>query len=464
MHKPDRPTLAQDPQRWKGASEMWREADGSVWLLGLRDRVSRWEQLTPPESTRHADGPVKGAQLYVAGSPDIARTASWRLREVILDDEAFETQAVAVLASMYPDHAAILKQLPSPGDRSGTEQRRMVDVRGLDVIDFRFSTLPNSQSTSTQALQYGSRWLRIVSSQETLTLLWYPVAGLWSPTEIRWPHSGVPSLPGRTLEALSQAQSAGDALGILLLACVTHETYFLTSWLSELDRVETRLFASMSHLSGSAETTVDEASNAVAILSEYLSQVQADTRRLERRLEVEPLLEGVTHDHLADQVEALSKQLQECTMIRRDALAVLAQVTSAEQLRTSQIQARQSERLQRMVLFVTTVILAPGLVISIYGSNIRQLDPSSLGNLVDLLIWSLFATTVALAIWWTYSKPTRLGVIFTLFVIPLGSVPSLLNWQPPWTSVAWLMLTGATVLAWISGWLAFRRAKGTIGR
>jgi hypothetical protein len=419
-----RPRLADVAAEWAGPSFLWstgRGSDRHVVVGGWRWRATGWEGrfadaglidagevVTPWGWAGHRLDPPAGlAEVPDAGGDEL---------EVVLDQtsaggslpggaglrEALET----VLGS---EAAAELVGLPALGSVSLTRNRPLLprSEAGLRVADLRFSTLPYRHGESGRPIQYATRWLRLAATDRALVALWGPLDGDWQPEHIRWPHHAVASRRVASLITAARPAPVETRLANLLADCLEHEQYYLDTWQMDLETWEASIYASLA--AGEAVLKGLDLSDPVraqaGALATFLSRTQVDLRAARRRGEVEPLfaseqVQAVLQPGIAQAVatQAVNQRL------RREAFSLLTSVATGEQLQASRDQAeaahaqrQATEGLQQTITWVTALLLAPTVVIGVFGANLHEFAAGN-GNLVQLGQWMLLAAGISMSV------------------------------------------------------------------
>jgi hypothetical protein len=188
----------------------------------------------------------------------------------------------------------------------------------------------------------------------------------------------------------------------------------------------------------------------------FLSRTQLDLRAARRRSDVEPLfasrqVQDVLQPGLAEavQIQSVSQRL------RREAFSLLTSVAAGEQLQAARDQAdaahaqqQATEGLQQTITWVTALLLAPTVVIGVFGANLQELAAGT-GTLVQLGQWMLLAAGVSMsALWWR--NPPIAPRRWLLIVPALLAVAAIIGGLVLWTDgrggqgVLWF----ASVAAW----------------
>ena len=432
-----RPVLAAAEHLWAGPSFLWSTGRLGSWRLlagGWRHRCTAWER-------RFADaGLVDGGETETPwGWPGQVLTdpasgdpgTGCEELEVILDHAdadylAMPGLADAVRTVLGPQGLADLTALPRPGATSITSNRPLLasSAAGLRVADLRFSTLPYSHGETDRPIQYASRWLRLAASPDAVVLLWAPLEGRWEPEHVRWPHHAVPSRRVESLRVAARPGPATTRLAHILGDCLEHEAYFLDTWQMELEAWEAKVYGSLAD----GETVLrgvdlsDPVRARAGTLATFLSRTEFDLRALRRRLEVEDLFDTeeirTAVRPVLDRASATQTVNQR---LRREAFSLLTAVAAGEQLQASRDQAdatdaqrQATEALQQTIAWVTGLLLAPTIVIAIFGANIVQVAPSSTATLPQLAQWAVLASGLSMTVLWWRMPPVSVRPVLRL--------------------------------------------------
>ena len=420
-----RPVLAAAPELWAGPSFLWSTPCEDGWALlagGWRLRGTEWEG-------RFADaGLVQGAETetpwgwpaHLFTSPGSGPGSGSQELEVILDDSYLDLPGLpeALDAVLGADAAAELIALPRPGGISITRNRPLLagSTSGLRVADLRFSALPYSHGDIDRPVQYASRWLRLAASAEAVVLLWAPPEGHWQADHVRWPHHAVPSRRVDSLRVAARPAPPAIRLACILGDCLEHEAYYLDTWQLELEAWEANVYSSLAE--GEAVLRGVDLSDRVraraGTLATFLSRTEFDLRALRRRLDVEPLFDSEEiRRTVAPGLDRSTRTQTENQRLRREAFSLLTSVAAGEQLQATRDQAdaadaqrHATEALQQTIAWVTALLLAPTIVIGIFGANIVQFAPDSAGTLPELAQWAVLASGLSMAVlWWRMPPP-----------------------------------------------------------
>lgn len=173
-------------------------------------------------------------------------------------------------------------------------------------------------------------------------------------------------------------------------------------------------------------------------LAEFMGRARMDHRALARGSKIAALLSEVVNDKVRGDTDDLEQVINSQRASLRSAFALLATAATGEQLRSSQLSRETSQRIQGIVTVITAALIAPALVVSVYGANLRELASGAKGN-----FWSLLALMACSAV------VTTCGFRFLA--------------RKPLTSRRWfvpiLVSSGAIILA--AAWARFATIIGT---
>lgn len=420
-----RPVLATAPELWAGPSFLWSTAPDGRWALlagGWRHRCTEWEgRFTDADLVDGGQAETPwGWPAHVLTGPGDSGAGSEEL-EVILDEDYLDLPGLpdALRTVLGVDAAAELMALPRPGATSITRNRPLLagSTTGLRVADLRFSTLPYSHGDTDRPVQYASRWLRLAASADAVVLLWAPLEGHWEPEHVRWPHHAVPSRRAGSLRTAARPAPAVTRVARILGDCLEHEAYYLDTWQMELEAWEANVYSSLAE--GEAVLRGVDLSDRVrtraGTLATFLSRTEFDLRALRRRLDVEPLFDAEEiRQTVQPGLDRATRTQTDNQRLRREAFSLLTSVAAGEQLQATRDQAdaadaqrQATEALQRTIAWVTALLLAPTIVIGIFGANIVQVSPDSAGTLPQLAQWAVLASGLSMAVlWWRMPPPS----------------------------------------------------------
>ncbi len=403
-----RETMATHPERWAGPSVAICVNDGQTAVLAMIGyflELAQWEQRLPP--TRRCD--AMGVAFECVGDGALlARPDDWGRVRVEIDVDATDPQLVAALLREVFGHLVEedVSDLAPIGVSSISSNRNIEVPRswaeaGMHATDLRVSTLPSRHGQDIPLI-YGSRWVRILRQQDRVALLWSSIDGRWG-NDARWPHACIPSFDQAWLRSgfSSPSATADDLLGQRLAELVKHEKYFVDSFGVELEAWEQDLFSRLSQGSDVFDRLELRGIQVeLGHLAEFLGRCRVDYRALVRRLEESPALR-FAENSMAGDLRKLRLAISAQREGLRAAFALLSSAATGEQLRTAQLAqesasaARESsERIQFILAVVTTVLLAPALVVGVYGANLSELASGAKGNLWSLAAWVVASVAV----------------------------------------------------------------------
>jgi len=119
-------------------------------------------------------------------------------------------------------------------------------------------------------------------------------------------------------------------------------------------------------------------------------------------------------------------------------------------------QRAATERLQTTVVWVSALLLAPGLVVGVFGANLSNLAEGASGSLQDLLAWAFVFSGASATLLLAVQRIGTLGIRFVLILLTVSVALGLLLvlavqtfggfWLLGLTAGVWLCAT-AMVLA-----------------
>lgn len=463
---------SEQPWAWADPTFLYCPANEvALYLGGWRERTAKWEDY-PLRSSSDLDQPIDFPYSCLDDHSGYQKSPQWSFLEFLIPAEGDSADWLWKLAaeSLGLSDYKKLKILPVIGSRSPTSNRtlsaectRILDTE-VNVADLSFTSLPNSRGERSRQLQYATRHLRLISTETALVCVWDAAVGCWEPEFVTWPHHAIPRLSSETIHLLNNATCISEVLRYFLLECLTHEEYCLRSWRTELDHWETWIFTAMAEGSDvlrDLNLGPDVRARAGA-LSSYLNAVQLDLRTLERRLQVEPLFQKVSTDsEIVEKLNQAKNVLSENQGHRREAHSLLASLAAGEQLQVARdqaeataLQARATARLESTLVWLGALLLLPGLVVGVYGANLRELDPSVNGTLPMLALWTLLASSVfALVISFLISPRGRaprimtgIGIVTTLAAFLLARLLS----RQVEVNIYWILAAVVSV-TWLVG-------------
>jgi hypothetical protein len=363
--------------------------------------------------------------------------------------------------------------LPPPGRTSITRNRPLLadSATDLRVADLRFSTLPYSHGDTGRPVQFASRWLRLAASGGAVVSLWAPLEGHWQPEYVRWAHHAVPSRRIGSVRLAAQPAAPATRLASILGDCLEHEAYYLDTWQMELEAWESNVYSSLAE--GESVLRGVDLSDPVraraGTLATFLSRTEFDLRALRRRLAVEDLFDADEVQHtVRPGLDRATRTQADNQRLRREAFSLLTSIAAGEQLQATRDQAdaadaarQATEALQQTIAWVTALLLAPTIVIGVFGANIVQVSPDSTGTLLQLGQWAVLASGLSMAVlWWRMPPPTVRPAFRSapaaLAVLLLGAGIALTVAGHVEQAVLW----SATVAVWLTAALVALRRPG----
>lgn len=454
--------------RWEDPAFSLSVSDGSVSSLvlgGWHLEAARWEHhldgLPAPELDTGSGGMRFGPEVPLAEVQSfelevVADEASGDLGRRLTDGLLGATMSRAIWSTL-----ATLGKEPISSNRDLVLPPELTSA-GVRAVDLFLCTLPSRRGDAQAPLLEGGRWARVFDVPNGLVTLYLGhVVGQWK-LPLR-PHHGV---PGRSREWFSSRTSGAGPdparrLAELVGDMLTHQRYFLRSWTTEMELWESQaigLLTSHDLQQNLARTAAIEAD--FAALAGYLTQVRVSNRNLERRCDVSALVRShqdvqATMRAVADEINTTLDQHRRTL---RQGMALLNTATATVQRELSEEQRAASERLQTLVIVVTTVFLVPSLVIGVYGANLHELSDGARGSVASLAVWvmsTLAASWSALSL--IQRRPTVPGRWSgtVLAAILLGALLAV--------GVVLAGSSSSDLAAAITGWAAFA-SMATISR
>jgi hypothetical protein len=267
-----------------------------------------------------------------------------------------------------------------------------------------------------------------------------------------------------------------ERVAAILADCLEHERYYLDTWQMELENWEAKVYASLAD--GDAVLKGIDLSDPVreraGRLATFLSRTQFDLRALTRRADVEDLFQHEPIQALVQDGLVRARAVQaENQRLRREAFSLLTTVAAGEQLQASleqaeaaQAQRQATESLQETITWVTALLLAPTVVIGVFGANIAGLAPGATATLLQLGQWALLAAGVSMAaLWWRNPPPKRhstwpWAVSAALALTAVAGSAELIAEGRRGTDGLWAASTGVWILALVTAQLAESRKPG----
>lgn len=410
------PTQEERPVRWGGPSftlDIVVDGRRCLTLGGYRWRLAVWEGRLPGRGRRVKLPWATRGVSYGDGDLLVKSPSDWESveLEVVLDQGVTDDNVggalagalAAAFASSAPniDFASVFRALPPVGALPVAANRDLilpseVSRVGIMIGDLRFTELPSRQNDGRRAIAFGSRWVRVIRGARCLAEIWYPPSGYWHPADVRWPHGAVPSRSTNWYLG-GPPVSLDDRLRLFLKDAVGHELYYATAFTTELDLWEQHIYRAMA---GGKETfrefDLARAQRDLGRFAEYIGAVAFDHRAMVRRAEESKLFAGASIKRalLAD-ADRLSEVLHPQRQRIREAFALLTSATAAHQLREAEEARRQGQALQDRIVFITTVVIVPSLIASVYGSDVHQLSNGYKGSLPSLVTYMLSGVLVS---------------------------------------------------------------------
>lgn len=419
--QPTPETSGADAHRWLGPSYALAVSDGSramCVLSGYRKELATWEGRVPSAGRRRLTWRTYEAVAFGATSLVGKTVTAWTSFEldVILDDMPADELTELVRYCGGPIVADGINNLPKVGSVPISANRDLEVPKtwkdaGITAVDLRVSTMPTRRRKRNSEVIYGSRWVRIIVMPNGFIAMWYPVEGNWPVDQVRWPHFCIPSRSPSWIStyAISPDLTGSERLHGYLSDFVTHEEYFLNSWGLELELWEETLYAQLVDVDSEVfgRLRFPELQRELGHLADYITRLRFDQRNLSRRTDESRALSGQrVNDLLVHHSEMLGDEINQSRALLRHAFSLMSSAATGEQFFITRKQQQVTERFQNTITFVTAVLLVPTLIAGVYGSNIRELSPSSRGTLPELLgAMAIGAVTSAGILRWRQGHP-----------------------------------------------------------
>jgi hypothetical protein len=343
---------------------------------------------------------VPAVEVHASDPADLLRGGTWTSAELeVIQDTVTDGELAAIVQLVATrDTESVLAVLDAPRVPVNANRRVAVTGRLRGAVDLSVPTLPSRRDEAGRPLAFGCRQVRLVVGPNWFVAVWRPIEGRWDLTSVRWPHYGVPS---RTASWRSGRFAGHQPLtkrlaGFMADLC-EHVEYQVGTWAVEQEMWEQGVFASLA----SGPTTFEgldlgPGRQELGQLAEFLALMRRAQRGLVRRPQVDPVLSSasvrsICHeaaDRLEDRLDASRDRV-------REAFALLADIAAGEQAHLADRQRVATERVQGTITVVTTVLLVPALVVSVYGANIRELSVEARGDLASLAVLMVASSVVA---------------------------------------------------------------------
>lgn len=400
-------------------------SSSALLLAGWRLRHARWEKRFDGQTISLPGYPgdigVVGSSALLENPSDVTFEF-----EVFNGDESREagrqiTERLvgATLADEIWETARTLGTEPYSANRD-LDIGETLSSAGYRAVDLLLCTLPTRRGISAAPLYFASRWLRIyMGPLGSITIIQSPPTGHWDDNAVRWQHHGIPS---RTPSWFSNqlSQDPQRRLRHLVKDYVQHQQYFARTWSAELELWEQRVYSALAQ----ADNTIGlrelgSIQAEIGHLAGFLAQAKISNRNLERRSEVSALIrdDSELRRLATDNAEELAGLYESDRGKLRAAMILLNTLVNSVQARASEAQQQATERTQHSITVITTLFLVPSLVIGVYGADLRELSPGTLGTVPNLSLWLIAAlgvswaglrvvekTAVVSYVWWRWAS------------------------------------------------------------
>lgn len=410
------PTQEQRPSRWAGPSfvlDVVSRGRRCLALGGYRWRLAVWEGRLTGRGQRvrlpwGGRGLAYGDVSLLSDDPDTWESVEL---EVVLghardgggEMEDCHRALTMVFAPSAPqlDLTPAWSEIPAVGSLPIAANRdlaapKALRAAGITVGDLRFTELPSRQGDPARPIAFASRWVRLIRGSRSLGAIWHPTEGCWAANEVRWPHGAIPSRsvgwytgPG--------AASPVDRLVSFLHDAISHEVYYATGFTNELDLWEQQIYRAMADGSASFRAfDLPGAERELGRLAEYIAAAAFDHRALVRRAAESRIFQDMSvQAEMTTGAGRVEEVVHPQRQRIREAFALLAAATSAHQLREAEQARKLGQALQDRIVFITTVVIVPALIASIYSSDVRQLGNGYKGSLPALITYMFAGAIVA---------------------------------------------------------------------
>lgn len=473
--------MAIDPARWDGPSYALAVSDGKTSMAslgGFRRELALWEGRVP--AGRHTEMHWRGSRALVMG--DIGhvhnRDSEWSAYEldvIVPDTNAADLLSLVRFCVGSELAVSLLNELPPVGSVPISANQDLVIPRkfrdlGFSVVDLRVSALPSRRWVRGAEVVFSSRWVRLIRGSRGFIALWQDLTGNWPREWVRWPHHAVPSRKTEwySAEALDVTASGRDRFASFVADLITHEAYFIGSWVLELELWEAQLY---SQLAGAQKDVFElvrfpALQRELGLLADYMSDVRYDQRNLSRRFEESAALQDIAEAR--NQVLQIGVQIDINRALLRDAFLLLASAATGEQLYSSRRQQESTERLQETITFISIVFLVPSLIVSIYGANIKELDSGTKGSLSALSVGMAAGAIIsAVVVRWMQRRPLvgdslwRNATAFFASLLLIASMIAIIHYRgisyTPIAGVVTLTALSVHFAVWVN---VIRRRRG----
>lgn len=441
-------TMASNPEKWEGpglllsvsrlpsAKSVERHEHSQevfACIGGPRAGIAMWEQrwLLPVDvnSTSVLMSSCGDPQLLDDFSRGSTEEFSFEM------DLSWNSSDERELAWKYIDYflpeelGRLIKSLPPIAPLAANENRRVSTRSDIEakVIDLPINTLPSSRQRSRQMVS-STRWVRLVITHYGHVALWHEVSSEeWNPSDVPWPHNGIPSRNKPYLESIQKLPLTPIArLEEWIKDTVVHERYFLNSWYSETEYWQDATFAWLT--GGITADDVEDLRGDLGTLSGYLTSVRWTQRALLKQSE-ESVVDAIGKEaleQLQSESEKFATDIAEGRKIISECFSILATVFQRVQEEAAAQTRKNSERMNQLVTVVTALLLVPTVVSGVYGANVRVLADGAKGSLSELLVLMCGFALYSYGLLSIASKKwinVALGLIFGTIAMAVYKIP-----------------------------------------
>ncbi len=193
-------------------------------------------------------------------------------------------------------------------------------------------------------------------------------------------------------------EDASSRLARTIQDVLRHHEYANNVLTSELERWEKEFFECVVGTSGSLEK-LQELQARLARLRGIVSCLQTAEKTMNRRGQNQPAFPPEVKEEVRDRCHELSAELLEQRRDLRDSYLLVAGAAADEAAKSSKAAERSARRLNLGLVLVTALVLVPGLVISLYGADVRgQPGLGTNRGLTYVGLFSLAGAGITLAI------------------------------------------------------------------
>lgn len=441
---------SEHPERWQEPCifAVLSSAQESLLIAsGYFSQLLHWEQRFPGQSVSRKHS---GLEFELAGDGILLDTPAKLTSifiEIVTDSTGKLGNVEPFLRSLLP--ASFLEEILNLPHREeitidanrDTEVPNTLTRFNTRFIDVPVNTLPSTRNK--EPLISATRWARVIVWNNGAIIIWSPPVGFWASGHVRWPHNAIPSKTELALrELLNPTLNPASRVRVWFNELMNHEKYYLESWLRELGAWESRIYTKLARGEKAYEVNdLPVLQSELAILADYLDRVRVSERFYLRRAKVSKLIQSIPGlaDEFIDTESTLKQNLEDARKSLRSAFDLLGTVAQGVNANLAQKTQQNQDRLHLMIELVTAVLVVPSLVAAIYGTNIRELAPDSLGSIGELiaLIISLSIISFGVLAWVKDGKPTlnRAWVVILGSTIFLVAVLRHISWLLSFISI-----------------------------